>query len=437
MKWGAFELLVVAGLLVAIGCELYAVYQTPLQSALGVVQIGLNCLLLVYLWLTRPWIPNRWFSSHTPSFLFIAALLSVLFLWHEDTPLSSVITTSGNALNHFVLFVCVAGLLVSFPERILFVFKCIAVLTAFLCLPTIVGALGVDGLGHLTFSNKEQNRFMGLVASGGILSHSLSMASLTVMATIAVFMVYAQGGSACWLLLLPLFLVALFCTNGRAAFVQTALVYGLILPPVVLGIRSKMFTYLAAGLMLALVIAGSVLLLGVDEIRLLLRLEQGGSRRDELWDYALAGITESPWGGHGTEPTELLGQSNPYLGGFDATLQAMGYGNFHNKLIDLAYGFGLPVSLLYLWVLAWETLGVRRAERLTSYPVMRVAFVGSLVFLLLPLTVPYSIGGVRFTSASMSWMLGLFHVYWFNALSSSKGLLSAHDKAMLDSHAAA
>ena len=400
------------GLLILGICgDLIAIKDTVLESAFNVMQIAVATGAGILALNKRGVDKILWVFTHAPSLVFLSGQLLIPLFFHAQT-IEEWLRLIAYSTSHIMIFICCGLLFVNDRQRALSLFAFIAIGTAVLLIPCVWGALGNDTFLGLELSNKERNYYFGFIASGGILSHSLTMATQCVVGLCCVLYLYHGTGNRRWLPLILVYAVGLFFTNGRAAMLQFATVAIM----VYFGNQIKGGKY-ALSLFGVILVATSVVAFlpkveSTDSLRSMLRIDERDSKRFAAWHYAYPEIQDSPWTGHG------YGAASNFTGDhyWIEALHYFKYAGFHNKLIDLAFDFGIIVAALYAIILFSEIVYAWIAY-MTNGNGMYLVSVATMCFcLVVPLSVPYSLGGVRYTSISITLLMAISHAMFFSTI---------------------
>jgi len=299
--------------------------------------------------------------------------------------------------------------------------KLVAIGSAFLAIPSFVGALGIDSFLGFPLSNKYgYSELSGIIASGGIFEHAEGQALQMAIGLLCAFYAFRRSGSYLYAGCLALTMAGLVISQGRGAIFGVLIAAAFCLLPEVFR-RSR---WLFVGTLVVCLIFPFLIwpqLSKIPGFAGYLRMERGLSGRDVAWQYAISLIEEEPWVGHGFGSSAELSEEGRVL------LRKSGYSGigttFHNTFITRAAEMGIVAASVYALLYIVPLLRVcRRADDELQQQLIRNIAVLALTAAIFR---DYNIGGVRSTSMLVAIYFGLA-----NLLPLSNRIIQASSQAV-------
>ncbi len=285
--------------------------------------------------------------------------------------------------------------------------KLIAVFSAVLAVPSLLGAVGIDALGPVRFSNKPSySEFSGIIASGGIFEHAeghaLQMAVGLCCCLYAVRKWRRLSYAACLLLTT----MGLVVSQGRGAIFGVLIALAILALPELFRRSRPVFlgTVLCLWMFPFFIWPQLASIPGVADY---LRLERGLSGRDVAWQFAFSIIEERPVTGQGFLASGELTEQHKKL------LRKSGYSGagttFHNTFITKAVELGVVATFFYMLLYLLPLIRIcQPTDFVEEQHLVRSIL---LVTTTASLFRDYNIGGVRSTAILVSIFLGLANLW--------------------------
>jgi O-antigen ligase len=340
------------------------------------------------------------FLSAWPLHLFTASFVGVCFVIQFGKKLDQVVIYSVFA---YVLYFVIPFLFLLDIEVFKRYVKVVAVLSALLALPSIVGATGQDSLFGIPLRNKTSySNWSGIIASAGVFEHAEGHAFQMALGLVCcMYLVRKYPGKTYffWMFLAGL---GLLISQGRAAIYGLGVAVFFQFAPVIFRYSRPIF-FVTLTFLLTAPYAILDQLAEIPGLASYMRVERGLSGREEAWSFAITVIRENPWRGHGfMASTELTEEEQK-------TLRKSGFSGagttFHNTFITKAVDMGVGVTCLYALL---YLVPLWRLCRKSAFP-LEQDFVRNMALLILTASLyrDYNIGGVRSTAMLAAIFLGL------------------------------
>jgi O-antigen ligase len=358
-----------------------------------------------------------------PLHLFTICFVVTSWCFHGGAMMGTIIAYTIVAYATYLL----VPICLMLDHRLLVAFvKMVAIASALLALPSMVGALGMESILGIPLRNKySYSSFSGIIASGGVFEHPEGHALQMAVGLMCCFYALRKSGNPLYGICLLLTFAGLIVSQGRGAIfgVVIAVVF-CFLPELFRRSRPVFLGSLALCLVFPFLIWPQIgKIPGVSEY---LRIERGLSGRDVAWQYAFSLVEEKPWTGHGFETSRELSAQGRKL------LRKSGYSGagttFHNTFITKAVELGMIalVSYTLLYLVPLIRICIPTNYALEQQLVRNI--------LLLTLTASlfrdYNIGGVRSTSMMVAVFWGLAN-FWPLAASFEQASQNASDQPAL------
>jgi O-antigen ligase len=337
------------------------------------------------------------------SFLLVYGLLAVheLLFATDFSPVSF----AGYVLVGYAAYAVLPPMLLASDRWVEHLLGLIVRLSLVLAVTVLVGGVGYDHLFGIPLRVKESYaQFSGFAASGGVFQHPAA-AGITLATALVAAAHLRRRQRTIWML--PAMWVlgaALIVTQARGAFL------GLVLALVVGRLDSRRLpnwafpVLIAAGVLVATF--GYRILEVVPPLADFLRIERGTSGRTFVWELAVDRLTDSPWLGFGGGSAQQFTADNIEVlraGSFRAAGASL-----HNAYLTSAFEYGVPLGLLYAWLMLSPLAAVtdvvtRRPDDVLARTLRAMA----VVVCVAAAFTDVNIGGVRATSLLGALVLGL------------------------------
>jgi len=344
-----------------------------------------------------------------PLHLFTIGFFWVCFAFH-----------GGDQLNQFAIYTLFAyamflviPLLFLLDRRMFVAFvKLVAVLSAVLSMPSLVGAAGHESFLGIPLRVKfAYAQLSGINASAGVFEHPEGHAFQMAIGIFCCLYALRSTGRIIFVPCFLLTLAGLIVSQGRAAIygVAIAILFSL-LPELFRRSRPVFFGTLFVALTFPFFILPQ--LATIPGVAGYLRIERGLSGRSEAWQFATELIEERPWIGYG------FMASTKFTEAHQRTLRRSGFSGagttFHNTFISRAVDLGLIVTCIYSLLYFVPLVRICRPSEYSH----EQALIRSMILLTLTTAIfrDYNIGGIRSTAMMGAMFLGLANLWQFVAL---------------------
>ncbi len=374
----------------------------PLVGLVVIASLAAAFLLQKYpVRVILPFLFDTW-----PLHLFTLGFFAVCFVFHGGARLGEAVVYTVVAYATYAFL----PLMLTLDERLFGAFvRLISILSAFLAIPSMFGAMGYESIGGILLRTKYHYAALsGIIASGGVFEHPEGHALQMGFGMLCSLYLIRKTRNKIYYLCFFMALVGLIISQGRAAMlgVMIALTFRF-LPELFHRSRLVFVGSLVIFLIIPFVVWSQMAALpGVSGY---FRLQRGLSGRDEAWRYALTLIQEEPWTGHGFSSSEELTES------YRDVLRKSGFSGvgttFHNTFITRAVELGLLVTFLYalLYVVPFFRI-CRPSEYHQEQHLVRAIILLTLTTCLFR---DYNVGGVRSTTLTGTVFLGLANLWHF------------------------
>ena len=377
-------------------------FELPRAALAAVVLLGLLAATFLQRYprdVIQPVIVANW-----PLHLFTVSFFASVFIFHGGAHAGQLLAYTLVAYATY-MFVPVFFLL----DRWLFesIVKLITVSSALLAIPSLLGAIGVDALGPVRFSNKPSySEFSGIIASGGVFEHAEGHALQMAVGLFCCLYAVRKWRRLFYAACLLLTLLGLVVSQGRGAIFGVLIALAIMCSPELFRRSRPVFL----GTLLCLWMFPFVIwpqLAGIPGVADYLRLERGLSGRDVAWQFAFSIIEEQPVKGQGFLASGELTERHKKL------LRKSGYSGagttFHNTFITKAVELGVIATSFYLLLYVLPLIRICTAtEYIEEQHLVRSVL---LVTITASLFRDYNIGGVRSTATMISIFLGLANLW--------------------------
>lgn len=337
---------------------------------------------------------NKYFLIYFGSLIFLQLIFHSLSISRYARLFAYVVVAVfAYIILPYILYVR-RGLLITF-------LKIVSVYSAILASTAILSNIGYQTFLGLPFSDKYYYSFLGLHATGGILSHPLVLGAQLAIGAGCSYYLMKRNSSIFFLTLLSLCVVGVFLTMARGAYLALTVASIFYFVPKKL-FNKRILTFVIVPIIGVFLLqflyhlAKNSMLLGT-----ILRIESGMSQREILWAYALHLISMNPIVGYGYWQSPILLEEAGLL-----SLGALQKGApFHNTFIDSAVDSGIIVTFFYLLLFLVPLNRVIKSG--LDYQLKRILFSLSIVMFITPLFVNHNIGGLKSVSVTMAIILGV------------------------------
>lgn len=279
--------------------------------------------------------------------------------------------------------------------------------SAVLSIFAIMSQFGFESFLGIPFASKYGKYvFMGIHSSAGILEHPNTLGTQLVIGLGSTLYLLHKERTLFHVILLLLITTGLAVSMIRGPWIAACvgLIFYFFTSP---NMRRRLLLYVVGSLIFIFLIL-LIYQYGVhlDWLSRLLRLEFGLSGREILWPFAYSLISERPFQGYGFLSSAAL----KYQYGTSLILTHAKGSGFHNNFIDTAAQSGLIVSFIYLLLYIIPIIRLIKEKHYSN--MLRTLIFLCLSSLICVLFVNYNIGGLRFTSLTMTMFLGLGNIYY-------------------------